>query len=43
VLGQFHNNQEGPVAEPDIEVGPGALHRDLVAGEFEPWFQPRSR
>jgi EAL domain-containing protein (putative c-di-GMP-specific phosphodiesterase class I)/FixJ family two-component response regulator len=41
VLGQFHNNEEDPVAEPDVEIGPGALRHGLAADEFEPWFQPK--
>jgi hypothetical protein len=33
--------EEDPVAEPDVEIGPGALRRGLAADEFEPWFQPK--
>ena len=35
VLGRFHNEEESPAAEPDVEIGPDALRRALAAGEFE--------
>ncbi len=40
-LERFHADEDTPIAEPDIEIGPGAIRRGLDGDEFEAWFQPK--